>query len=90
MQDITRWLNGRFDANPDFEAELRANGRIVLTPAQENLARVIQRIELDLASEPGAIREVRVFENDNNYTRLIFKGVALNAPLDASVFEFQP
>jgi outer membrane lipoprotein-sorting protein len=90
MQDITRWLHGRFDANPDFNARLEDDGRIVLTPVQEALSRVIQRIELDLAPQPGAIREVRVIEGDNNYTRLIFKGVTLNAPLDQSVFEHRP
>lgn len=87
MQDITRWLNGEFDANPDFKARLEEGGRIVLTPVQDALARVIQKIELDLDRQPGVIHEVRVFEDDRNYTRLIFKGVTLNAPLDPSIFE---
>lgn len=90
MQDITRWLNGRFDANPDFRTELQEGGRIVLTPVQETLGQVIRRIELDLADQPGVIREVRVIEDEDNYTRLIFEGVTLNAPLAPSVFEFQP
>ena len=90
MQDITRWLNGRFDANPDFEARLDDGGRIILTPVRDALARVIRRIELDLDRHPGIIREVRVFEDDANYTRLIFNGVKLNAPLAPSVFRPTP
>jgi len=30
VQDISRWMTGRFDANPDFAAELSPGGRIVL------------------------------------------------------------
>ncbi|MBL0714870.1 MAG: outer-membrane lipoprotein carrier protein LolA, partial [Desulfosarcina sp.] len=59
----------------------------VLTPVQEALAKVIQRIELDLDRKPGVIREVRIFEDEHNYTRLIFNKVTLNETLDPSVFE---
>jgi len=87
VQDISRWMTGRFDANPDFAAELRPAGRIVLTPRSEGLASVITRIELQLAAAPGAIQEVQVYEDDANYTRLIFEDVQLNPDLPPTLFE---
>ena len=87
VQDISRWMTGRFDANPDFAAELLPGGRIVLTPRSEGLAAVITRIELQLAAAPGAIQEVRVYEDAANFTRLIFEDVRLNPDLPPALFE---
>ena len=39
MQEIGRWMNGRFDENPDFEARLEPGGRIVLAPRKEALSK---------------------------------------------------
>lgn len=87
VQDISRWMTGRFDANPDFAAELAPGGRIVLTPRSEGLAAVITRIELQLAATPGVIQEVGVYEDEANYTRLIFEDVHLNPELPPALFE---
>ncbi len=86
MQEITLWLNGRFDANPDFEARLTQNREIVLTPKQEALALIIKRITLQLSDEPGIIDEVKIFESEDSYTRLIFKNPVLNLSIDETVF----
>ncbi len=86
MQEITLWLNGRFDANPDFEASLAPNRKIVLTPKQDALALIIKRITLQLSDEPGIIDEVKIFESEDSYTRLIFKNPVLNRPIDETVF----
>jgi outer membrane lipoprotein-sorting protein len=86
MQEIGRWMKGRFDENPDFDAKLEPDGRIVLTPRKEALATVIQKIDLQLAETPGVIDSVTVFEDETNFTRLIFTGVQVNRPIDPAMF----
>ena len=87
MQEIGRWMNGRFDENPDFDARLEPDGRIVLTPRQAALATVIQKIALQLAKTPGVIESVTVYEDDDNFTRLHFKDVTVNQPIDPAMFK---
>ncbi len=87
MQEIGRWMNGRFDENPDFEARLEPGGKIVLTPRQAALATVIQKIVLQLAETPGVIDSVNVYEDDHNFTQLHFKEVAVNQPIDPALFK---
>jgi outer membrane lipoprotein-sorting protein len=87
MQEIGRWMNGRFDENPDFDARLEPNGRIILTPRQAALATVIQKIVLQLAETPGVIESVTVYEDDANFTRLHFKDVTVNQPIDPAMFK---
>ena len=86
MQEISRWMNGRFDENPDFEARLDPPGRITLTPRKEALAAVIQKIVLQLADTPGVIESVTVYEDETNFTRLRFTDVVVNQPLDPALF----
>ena len=86
MQEISRWMNGRFDDNPDFEARLEPEGRIVLTPRKEALATVIQKIVLQLAETPGVIDAVTVYEDDRNFTRLAFDHVRVNQSIEPALF----
>jgi outer membrane lipoprotein-sorting protein len=86
MREITLWLNGHFDGNPDFQARLTPNREIVLTPKQEVLALIIKRITLHLSEKPGIIDEVMIFESEDSYTRLIFKNSVLNLSIDETVF----
>jgi hypothetical protein len=86
MQEIGRWMNGRFDENPDFAAQLEPGGRIVLTPRKEALATVIQKIALQLAETPGVIDTVTVYEDAHNFTRLQFTEVSVNQPIDPAAF----
>jgi outer membrane lipoprotein-sorting protein len=86
MQEISRWMNGRFDENPDFDARLEPQGRIVLAPRKEALAAVIQKIVLQLAYTPGVIDSVTVFEDADNFTRLQFTDVIVNNPIDPALF----
>ncbi len=90
MGEIALWLNGRFDANPNFKARLEPQGRIVLTPRQEGMAAIIKRIVLRLSSRPGVIDEVMIFESEDSYTRLIFKNPILNQPIEETVFTQAP
>jgi outer membrane lipoprotein-sorting protein len=86
VQEITQWLNGRFDDNPAFAARLEPGRKIVMTPRDESFARLIQRIELLLADRPAVIKSVMIYENEDSYTKLDFKDVILNQKLDDRLF----
>jgi hypothetical protein len=90
MQEIGRWMNGRFDENPDFAARLEPGGRIILSPRKEALSEVIRKITLQLADTPGVIESVTVYEDDQNFTRLHFKDVTVNQPVDPALFTRHP
>ena len=86
VQEITQWLNGRFDDNPAFAARLEPGRKIVMTPREESFARLIQRIEIILSDRPAVITSVMIFENADSYTKLNFKDVILNQKLDDRLF----
>jgi hypothetical protein len=87
LQEITLWLRGRFNDNPNFNAVLEPGPKIVLTPKEKSFAAIIQRIELMLSNQPGIIETVRIYENDTSYTKFIFNNVSLNKPLKDSLFQ---
>jgi len=86
IQQITQWLNGRFDENPAFSAALEPGPKIVMTPKDKALARLIRRIEIVLAEQPGVLESVTIFESEDSYTRLIFQNVTLNPRLGDTAF----
>jgi outer membrane lipoprotein-sorting protein len=86
VQEITQWLNGRFDDNPAFAARLESGRKIVMTPREESFARLIQRIEILLSDRPAVIKSVIIYENEDSYTKLDFKDVILNQKLDDALF----
>jgi len=86
VQEITQWLNGRFDDNPAFAARLEPGRKIVMTPREESFARLIQRIEIFLSDRPAVIKSVMIFEGEDSFTRLEFKDVILNQKLDDALF----
>ncbi len=90
LDEITRWLQGRFDESEMFAAQLEGAGRIVLTPIEEGFKDIIQRIEIHLAEEPGMIRDVFIFESPEAYTHMLFSDTTLNTPIDASIFREAP
>jgi hypothetical protein len=86
MDQITAWLKGRFDDNPMFAAELTNGGKIVLTPTAAGMAEMIDRIELQLADQPGAIDTVTIYEGEAAFTRPIFRNLRLNPQLEKTLF----
>jgi outer membrane lipoprotein-sorting protein len=86
VQEITRWLNGRFDDNPAFAARLEPGRKIVMAPRQESFARFIQRIEVMLSDRPAVIKSVMIFESEDSFTKLDFNDVLLNQRLDDALF----
>jgi outer membrane lipoprotein-sorting protein len=86
MEQITQWLDGRFDENPMFAANLEPGPKIVLVPKEKAFAKMIQRIELVLSNRAGIIDTVTIHETDDSFTRLVFKNVVINQPMDDSIF----
>ncbi|MDA8138935.1 MAG: outer membrane lipoprotein carrier protein LolA, partial [Desulfobacteraceae bacterium] len=64
--------------------------RIVLTPKEQAMAKVIQRIELNLAQQPGVIDSVKIFESDTAYTQMTFSHTVLNAKISEEIFRKIP
>lgn len=86
LEHITQWLEGRFDDNPVFAANLEPGPKITLVPKDKGFARMIARIELVFSSRPGVIETVVIHEGADSFTRLVFKNVVLNPSIDDSVF----
>ena len=89
MEDIMNWQQGRFDANPQFQASLLKGPepKILLVPKEASWRKMIQRIELTLSSEQaGVMKSVRVVEDERTDTLLEFSQVRLNRPLPPSIF----
>ncbi len=86
MTEITAWFKGEFDESRVFTARLEAGRKIVLLPREESFAKVIQKIELMLSSQPGVIDSVIIYESSDSYTRLDFKNTRLNQVVSDDLF----
>ncbi|MBI9083726.1 MAG: outer membrane lipoprotein carrier protein LolA [Desulfobacterales bacterium] len=86
MQEITGWLQGRFEENAIFSAALAPGRKIVLTPKNPSMAGIIQRIELVLSDRAGFIDAVYIYESEDSYTRLVFSDTVINRPLADAIF----
>ncbi|MDY6792968.1 MAG: outer membrane lipoprotein carrier protein LolA [Thermodesulfobacteriota bacterium] len=86
LKEITMWLKGRFDENPQFTATLTAGNKIILLPKEKSFSMMIQKIELTLSDRPGIIKSVIIYESDDSFTRLIFQKSILNGNIDDSIF----
>jgi len=86
LKEITMWLNGRFDENPQFTATLKAGHKILLLPKEKSFSMMIQKIELMLSNTPGIIKSVIIYESDNSFTKLVFNKSILNDKIDDSMF----
>lgn len=92
MQEIGRWLHGRFDENQAFAATLVGGSpaRIILRPREQSFARMVQRIELTLSPRPGVIRSIAIIESEDTVTLLEFRDVKINQELPAALFRGLP
>ncbi len=86
IKEITMWLNGRFDENPQFTATLKGSRKILLLPKEKSFSMMIQKIELELSDQPGIIKSVKIYESNDSFTRLIFNRSILNDKIDDSIF----
>jgi len=86
LKEITLWLNGRFDENPQFTATLKTGHKIVLLPKEKSFSMMIQKVELILSDRPGIIKSVTIYESVESFTRLVFSNSILNGKIDDSMF----
>ena len=89
LNEIVSWQQGRFDADPHFQASLveGPEPKVVLVPREASWRKVIRQIELAPSQEQaGVIRSVRMVEDERTFTVLEFGKVRLNRPLPASLF----
>jgi outer membrane lipoprotein carrier protein len=90
LEEIVNWQQGRFDANPHFQASLSADPelRVTLVPREPSWGKMIRRIELTFSREQaGVMKSVRVVEDERSFTDLDFSQVRINRSLPASLFE---
>ncbi len=87
LGEICMWMQGEFDANPDLEARMKSNRRVVLTPKDPAMAEVIERIELRLTDTPGVIDAVAIHESSTSYTIIRFHDTKINEGIESAVFQ---
>lgn len=86
VQEITRWLSGRFDENPAFDMKLVPGEKIVLTAKDPSIGRFVRKIEIHLSDRPGGVESAWIYESQDSYTRLIFEDSVFNENLAPSLF----
>jgi outer membrane lipoprotein-sorting protein len=87
LQEIAKWLNGRFDDNALFNVALEPGGKIVMTPKDKGMGQFIQRIELVMDHRPGIIKEAIIFESADSFTRFTFIDPKINEPVAPAEFQ---
>lgn len=87
MNEITMWMSGKYDQNPDFKVMHRTKQKIILTPVKEAFSKIISKIEIHLSQRPGVIKSVIIHESNDSFTRLDFKNVILNKKINDSLFK---
>ncbi len=78
LQEISNWLNGRFDGNPLFNAAAGDDKTVILTPKDKSMDQFIRRIELVMADQPGVMKQVTIFEGESSFTRFTFTAPKIN------------
>lgn len=86
LQEITGWLKGAITDTPTFRASVEGDGRIVLTPRETALEKIISRIELQLHGQAGLMESVTLHEGEDSFTRMEFSGAVLNETIDPERF----
>jgi outer membrane lipoprotein-sorting protein len=92
LDEIARWLSGRFDESEAFAATLHPGtpATIELLPKDDAVARFVTRIVVTLSETPGAVGAIDIFEGEQASTRIEFHDVELNVELDDALFTAAP
>jgi outer membrane lipoprotein carrier protein len=88
LNEVAGWMSGRFDRNPSFKATIskKENTVVTLTPVEEKMKGMIERIEITLASKAGIVKSVKIYEGADSFTQINFNNVKINETIDAAVF----
>ena len=89
LDEITSWLGGEFNQNPDFVVSLKQGTptRIILTPKNEAMKKIISTIELSLSQRPGVIDRVIISEGASSNTVIDFTSIKINTAINESQFK---
>lgn len=89
LNEVNNWIKGRFDQNPSFKASFKegANTTVTLIPVEKNMAGMIEKIEIDISRKTAAVKSVRIIENTNTFTQIIFRSVRINREINPSIFQ---
>jgi outer membrane lipoprotein-sorting protein len=87
FQEIISWIQGDFEKNPDFTAELQPGGVIYLRPKDPAMMHFIEKIALKLTETPGIIESATIYETPTTYTLIRFNNTKINQAIDDSVFK---
>lgn len=88
LDEVAGWMSGRFDTNPSFTAAFREGppAVITLTPVEESMSGMIERIEITISRKDMSIKSVRIIESATAETRIDFQHVVINKEINPSVF----
>lgn len=89
LQEITTWLSGEFNDNPDFTVSLKQGKpvKIVLIPKNDAMKKIISSIELSLSERPGVIDRVTIIEGQSSNTSIEFTNIKINFTINESLFK---
>ncbi|NTW77790.1 MAG: outer membrane lipoprotein carrier protein LolA [Syntrophaceae bacterium] len=89
LSEITNWMSGKFDKNPSFKATLKegSNTLITLTPAEQSMAGMIEKIEISVVRKTMIVKSVKIIEGKNAATVIDFSNVEINKGINSSVFQ---
>lgn len=89
LGEITNWMSGKFDQNPSFKAALQEgrNTLITLTPVEQNMAGMIEKIEISVVWKTMVVKSVKIIEDKNTATVINFSNVEINKGINASIFQ---
>jgi outer membrane lipoprotein-sorting protein len=89
LNEVTGWMNGKFDQNPSFKATINegTNTKITLTPTEKNMTGMIEKIEITLSKKSATVKSVKIIEGANNFTQIDFDNVEINKAINSSVFQ---
>ncbi|MDA3894864.1 MAG: outer membrane lipoprotein carrier protein LolA [Desulfobacteraceae bacterium] len=87
LAEMSSWIQGDFEKNTDFTATLQPGGIIFLKPKDPAMAKIIEKIALQLTDIPGIIESATIYETPTTYTLIKFKNTKINQKIDESVFQ---
>lgn len=89
LGEVIHWMSGRFDHNPSFKPSVKegANTVITLVPVGQNMAGILEKIEITIAGKSMAIKSVNIKEGESSATIINFSDVEINKAVNISVFQ---
>jgi len=89
LGEIMHWMSGRFDHNPYFKPSLKEGSNILITlvPVGQNMAGIVEKIDITIARKSMAIKSVNIKEGEHSATTIDFSDVEINKAVNISVFQ---